>query len=242
MEIFWLDEYFYLKELLGEELFDDELEARGEGEFCDMIVTGRNHSKTDDVSGVTKNLGGFYPFKVAPLQDKAFRGYNHDDCAFLLAPAKYDLKDDSTRQGLRNFLIVPKHDDWPRFMYEGYTCDPNVMKKGWLMSDILLRLHYALSSQAQFYTNDPEEGASRDRFPYQRFYYAIITLYSELQSELDDIVIPFWNKRLFANSVVAVDNERQQTRPTVQDDGPSAAELMRQQKRPRPDPDDNHAR
>ncbi|KLO04862.1 hypothetical protein SCHPADRAFT_947381 [Schizopora paradoxa] len=272
MQKFWLDYYGYLVEFLGEDFFEEEIDARGIAAFAEVITNGRNKSKTDDVYAIVENLGKLYPFKTE-LPDKILRGYNHDECARLLAPRKYDLNDQKVREDLRNFIRVPKYNDWPMFMYENYTCDSSNFKIGWCKSDLLIRvgiyiaigpnkakigsngrggrkgnaakhniccvnaqfiayccvmLHYALSSQPHFYTSDPETGSQRDRFPYQKFYYAIIKMFSDFKSELEP-VLPFWNERLFPNAASKVLINDNTPASPIHDEEPSDADLMQQQ-------------
>ncbi|KAH6897566.1 hypothetical protein BKA70DRAFT_1438169 [Coprinopsis sp. MPI-PUGE-AT-0042] len=109
-----------------------------------QITKGASSTRSDDtkslksviVDWITPPNGALMP----PLQRniKTDRGFYHNRTGELLCPVNLDWNDPKVREGLRSGDIVPTGDQWPRFLYQNHTFNPEDAWEGLLRGGLLV--------------------------------------------------------------------------------------------------------
>ncbi|KAH6904057.1 hypothetical protein BKA70DRAFT_1109709 [Coprinopsis sp. MPI-PUGE-AT-0042] len=111
---------------------------------AELIQKGSSTARADD----TKGLKGVIIDWITPPGEalrpplsrnvKTDRGFYHDVTGRLLCPIGLDWKDPSTKEGLRTGTLSVTGDQWPLFLYEGYTFNPTNVWVGLFRSILLV--------------------------------------------------------------------------------------------------------
>ncbi|KZP25308.1 hypothetical protein FIBSPDRAFT_929271 [Athelia psychrophila] len=117
-----------------------------------MMEYGRNKARTKDARDLKqKILEWITPGQPLTNADKKpDRGFNHQQIGALLCPVNLSWSDLETQSQLRHGTLDVVDCQWPSFLYpEGYFSWSNQWY-GFLKSDILLKVYFALSSASYF--------------------------------------------------------------------------------------------
>ncbi|KAG1849721.1 hypothetical protein F4604DRAFT_1934737 [Suillus subluteus] len=86
------------------------------------------------------------PDPLVDFEDKHYRGFINDGCGRLLCLTELDWDQPIVRAGIRDRAdgYIMTEMSWPRFLYDGYTADPNNLEEGLFKSKLLLQAFKAI--------------------------------------------------------------------------------------------------
>ncbi|TEB28677.1 hypothetical protein FA13DRAFT_1755807 [Coprinellus micaceus] len=113
-----------------------------------MITKGVNSARSDDTKSMKSAIVDWItPHRQVlnpPIQRnvKTDRGFHHERTGELLCPVNLDWKDPKIRRDLQSGNLVPAGDLWPRFLFQGFRCNPKDPWEGLFRSSLLLKVRY----------------------------------------------------------------------------------------------------
>ncbi|KAH6884695.1 hypothetical protein BKA70DRAFT_1124678 [Coprinopsis sp. MPI-PUGE-AT-0042] len=111
---------------------------------AELIQKGSSTARADDTKGLKGVIIDWITPRGQNLEPplmrnvKTDRGFYHDRTGELLCPIGLSWKDKGTREGLRTGTICVAGDQWPLFVYAGYTYDSANIWKGLFRSTLLV--------------------------------------------------------------------------------------------------------
>ncbi|KAG1883275.1 hypothetical protein F4604DRAFT_1576096 [Suillus subluteus] len=123
-------------------------------EHCHMLKKlrqGDDSARGDDTSKLKCLVADWINRDLKPdppvdFEDKHYRGFINDGCGRLLCPTELDWDQPTVRAGIRDHAdgYIVTEMSWPRFLYDGYTTDPNNLEEGLFKSKLLLQAFKAI--------------------------------------------------------------------------------------------------
>lgn len=112
--------------------------------IAEMLQKGASSARSDDTKGLKGPILDWIIPEGQSLSPplsrnvKLDRGFHHERTGALLCPAGIDWADPVTKEKLRNGEMLIPGDQWPIFLYGGYTYDPEDPWRGLFRSRLLV--------------------------------------------------------------------------------------------------------
>ncbi|KAG6911070.1 hypothetical protein DXG01_004585 [Tephrocybe rancida] len=197
-----------------------------------LIQKGCSNARADD----TKGLKGAILDWIAPPGEapnprlarhiKSDRGFHHPQTGALLCPVDLDWSDEEVKTKLRNQEINTIGDQWPTFLFQNYTYDPedpwaykyiftspsSVNKEPRATKSGNARIHGMtrvtpasiayVAAQVRFALSSTPVFSKTDRIlDSERFYLSILELFEDVDEKMEvNDLISWWDRQIFPSS------------------------------------------
>ncbi|KAG6905819.1 hypothetical protein DXG01_000545 [Tephrocybe rancida] len=130
--------------------------------IADMLQKGGNDARSDDTKSLKSAVIEWITPKGQPLNPpltrnvKIDRGYHHERTGSLLCPTGLNWQDSEVKQKLKSGKLLVSGDEWPDFVYHGYTYDPEDPWNGAFRSQLLVKAFKHVFTSPSSIDKDPK--------------------------------------------------------------------------------------
>ncbi|KAF8240435.1 hypothetical protein L208DRAFT_1539586 [Tricholoma matsutake] len=178
---------------------------------ADLVQKGSSNARADDTKSLKRAIIDWITPKGGSLQPplacnvKADRGFHHEWTGALICPTNLNWSDTEIKEKLRSGEITATGDEWPLFLYHGFSYNPKDPWNGLFRSSLLVTAYKHIFTLPSSVDKEPRATRSGNARIHGM---TSITLASIAYIAMQQVRFALSSSPIFSQSDLATDSEQ----------------------------------